>query len=255
MSGLQVNTSSTSGIAWRYTVLTGLLLSSLVLVLSLPAIPQDLAYHELADRRVFAGIPNALDVLSNLAFLAVGLAGLRFCTGHDTGEMRWAWMAFFAGVALVGLGSAWYHWNPTNDTLVWDRLPMTVAFMAVFVALIGECLQARFARLLLAPAIIVGAASVAVWAWTDDLRFYAWVQFAPLVLLPVVLALFRSRYTGRRYLGLALGWYVLAKVTEFLDVPIFAVTGDRVSGHTLKHLLAAAGCYSLLLMLRNRGPR
>lgn len=242
-------------ISWRHTLLIGLLLSTVVLVVSVPPIPQDLAYHDFADKRILLGIPNALDVLSNLPFLYVGLVGLRYCLNHDVGPMRIAWLVFFVGVALVSAGSAWYHWNPTSPTLVWDRLPMTVAFMGIFVALLGECLHAGLARKLLVPAIVVGIISIVVWARTDDLRMYAWVQFAPMLLLPVVLLLFRIPYTQGQLLMVALGWYVLAKVAEFLDGHIFMLTQEIISGHTIKHLCAAATCYSVYLMLRRRQPR
>lgn len=40
----------------------------------------------------------------------------------------------FAGVLLTSAGSTWYHLAPTNDSLVWDRLPMTLGFMGLFAA-------------------------------------------------------------------------------------------------------------------------
>lgn len=244
--------NATAGNRWRYTLLIGLLLSTAALVLSLPPIPQDPAYHDFADKRALLGIPNALDVSSNLPFLLVGLIGLRFCLRTEVGPMQTAWRVFFVGVALVSVGSAYYHWNPSSPTLVWDRLPMTVAFMGIFVALLGECLQTGLARKLLVPAIALGALSIAVWARTDDLRMYAWVQFAPLVILPVVLVMFRSPYSHQHLLMVALAWYVAAKLAEFLDQGIYQTMGGMVSGHTLKHLCAAATCCSIYLFLKKR---
>ena len=240
---------------WQYVLLAGLVLSTVALVASFPPIAQDPAYHDFVDSRRLLGVPNAFDVLSNLAFLVVGLAGIRHCMVHDDGPMGAAWRVFFIGVTLVSAGSAYYHWHPTNSSLVWDRLPMTIAFMAIVVALVGECLHAAFARRLLVPAVLVGVASVVVWAQTDDLRFYAWVQFMPMLVLPVMLFLFRIPYTKGYLLMLALAWYVLAKVMELLDAEIFALTGELVSGHTLKHLCAAATCYCVLLLLQRRQPR
>ena len=43
-----------------------------------PPILQDQAYHRLADTRVLAGVANAADTLSNLAFLVAGALGLVF---------------------------------------------------------------------------------------------------------------------------------------------------------------------------------
>jgi hypothetical protein len=237
---------------WRHGVLAALVLGSLFLMLSLAPISQDPAYHSFADTRTFAGIPNFVDVLSNLPFLLVGGWGLRFCLRMEAGVVRTAWAVFFVGTAFVGVGSAWYHWNPANDTLVWDRLPMTIAFMGLFVALLGEYVSTRLATYLLAPAVLLGIASVLYWHWTGDLRPYVWVQFFPLLTVPAVMILFRSNYSHRWLLPAALGLYVLAKVAELNDLAIFRGTQELVSGHSIKHLLAAAGCYCILLMLQRR---
>ena len=128
---------------WRYAVLGALTLGTLAWVLRLPPIPQDPGYHVFADTRSVAGIPNFLDVVSNAAFLCVGVFGFLFCLRNEPGAARPAWLVFFAGVALVSVGSAWYHWDPANATLVWDRLPMTVGFMGLFVALLAEYVTIR----------------------------------------------------------------------------------------------------------------
>ena len=92
-------------------------------------IAQNQAYHDFADRGQFLGIPNLFAVISNIPFLLVGIAGLRYCRSSLLLSYRLAWVIFFAGVAIISAGSAWYHLNPNNDTLVWDRLPMTIAFI------------------------------------------------------------------------------------------------------------------------------
>ncbi len=166
--------------------------------------------------------------------------------------MHRSWLTFFIGVALVFFGSAYYHWEPRSDRLVWDRLPMTVGFMGLFVALLGEAVDERFARVLLIPALLAGIASVLYWYYFDDLRFYAWVQFVPLLCIPVILILFRGRYTRQWLLLVALGCYGVAKVFEAFDRQIFQFTNECVSGHTLKHLWAAIGCYSVYCMLKSR---
>ncbi len=43
--------------------------------------PQAAGYHEFADTRIFLGIPNFLNVISNIPFLLVGILGLRFLLG------------------------------------------------------------------------------------------------------------------------------------------------------------------------------
>jgi hypothetical protein len=239
---------------WRYSVLALVLAGSFALALALDPIRQDVGYHAFADARAVVGIANFFDVVSNLPFLLVALAGLRSCARLEPGPIRNAWTVMFVGVGLVSFGSAHYHLEPTNGTLVWDRAPMTVAFMGALVALLGEHAGTRLARLLLAPALAAGLASVAYWHWTGDLRPYLWVQLAPLLAIPAVVLLFEARYTHRRYLLWAASLYAVSKLLEHFDAAIFDGTGGLVSGHTLKHLLAAAGGYVLALMLERRGP-
>ena len=166
---------------WRHLLLAVVVFGSLALMLSQQRIGQDPAYHGFADRRAFFGIPNFFDVTSNLAFLVVGAMGLRICLRDRMGKCRNAWLALFAGVTLVGFGSAYFHWDPNDQTLVWDRLPMTIGFMGLFAALVGEHIGDRFAGFLLAPALLLGVASVVYWHWSGDLRFYYWVQLIALL--------------------------------------------------------------------------
>jgi len=228
---------------------------ALAAVMALPPIAQDPMYHAFADRRGLLGISNFLNVVTNLAFLAVGMAGISLCARRRRGlGARWAWMTCFTGVALVSLGSGYYHLTPNNDTLVWDRLPMSVAFMALAVAVLAEHVSLKLEKYLLLPAIVFGLASVITWHYTDDLRLYVLVQFLPLLLLPMVLFLFDSPYTHRGLLPLALAVYVIAKLAEHYDRAVFEMTGEIVSGHSLKHLLAAAALLVVYVMLRRRAP-
>ena len=237
---------------WRYGVMMVVGLGSLLSLLSLDPISQDTGYHSFADTRTFLGIPNFLDVLSNLPFLIVGAAGYRLGHRLAPGAVRRAWSVFSVGVALVSCGSAHYHWNPTNESLAWDRLPMTVAFMGLFAALLGEYMGSRVTSILLFPSVLFGLATVFYWTWVDDLRLYYWVQMVPLLTVPTVMLLFRSKYSHDWLLLVALGWYALAKVAEVSDRAIFRATDEVLSGHTLKHLLAAVGCYTVLRMLQIR---
>jgi len=225
-------------------------LGSLVAVMMLAPIPQDPAYHEFADRRTFLGIPNFFDVVSNLPFLLVGIAGLRWCASPRMEGARLEWMVFFAGVTLVAFGSAHYHWAPSNGTLAWDRAPMTIAFMALLAALTGESIGPRIGRAALVPLVLLGIGSVVYWHLTDDLRLYGWVQFFPLLLLPLLLALFPTRFTHRRLLVVGLLLYGASKVFEALDRAVFSSSAGAIGGHAVKHLFAAAACLAVLLMLR-----
>lgn len=249
--------------AWALGTLTVVLIGVTALV---PPVAQDPAYHDFADRRPAFGIPNFLNVASNLPFVLVGALGLLFlvrerATGaRETfviaAERRPYWL-LFAGIGLTGVGSGYYHWTPDNQTLFWDRLPMTIGFMALLASVIGERISRRAGARLLWPLVGVGVGSTLYWrvgeeAGAGDLRPYGLVQFGSLVLIPLILALFPARYTGTRDLVITIGWYGLAKVFEHFDHGFFELTG--VSGHSLKHLASAAGAYWLLRMLTRRRP-
>jgi hypothetical protein len=254
--------------AARIGLLCALALATAGLLWRLPPIPQSLAYHNFADQRTLFGIPHALNVLSNLPFLYVGAAGLAFLVRQPRDREiphvvrraeRWPWLVFFAGVAGTAVGSSWYHLAPDNARLVWDRLPMTLAFMSLLAAMIAERIDVRAGLSLLGPLLLAGLGSVLYWHWTElrgagDLRPYAAVQFFPLLAIPLVLLLFPPRYTAAGGLWMALAWYGLAKLFEDLDGPIWTLSAHTVSGHTLKHLAAAASAWVVLRMLRRRAP-
>jgi hypothetical protein len=244
--------------AGKVTLLCGFAALVVVLVaMFAPPLPQDPAYHIYADQWVLWGIAHAGDVLSNAAFTSVGLWGLWlvYLTPAGRALAARAWTApyetFLLGVALVGPASAFYHYTPNNSTLVWDRLPMTVAFMGLFAALISDRISERAARVLLVPLVVVGLASVMYWAATDDLRPYALVQFLPIPVALLMCALFPA---GAGLQGASLIWmllvYAIAKIAEAGDGVIWAWTGGLVSGHTLKHLLAALACVAVPMFVR-----
>ena len=212
------------------------------------------------------GLPNFGDTASNIGFLIVGMLGLSFAIGKrgrsmfDPSGERWPYLVFFAGVALVSVGSAYYHANPTTEALFWDRLPMTVAFMALFSAFIMDRVHARVGVVVMLPLLlVVGVASVVYWAWTEaaghgDLRPYGLVQFYPMLAIPLICWLFPGRQTSGKHVFYLIFWYALAKLCEHFDHGIYALLGDAVSGHTLKHLLSAVATYMVLAMLQGAGP-
>jgi hypothetical protein len=213
-----------------------------------PPLPQDPAYHAFADRRVVLGLPHALNVLSNVGFLLAGSWSLgRVTRATLPGWERAAGLIFAAGLLLTGLGSAWYHAAPTNATLVWDRLPLSVLFPTILAVVIGDRVSAAAGRALLAPLAVAAAASVMWWHLTDDLRPYAMAQFLPMLLVPLMLLLL----PGRRPAGplvAGIGLYAVGKLAEVGDGPVLAL-GGLVSGHTLKHLLAAAAAVLIVRWL------
>lgn len=237
----------------RMGILVFILLAPLVYLLLLHGpIPQTKGYHLFADARTCLGIQSFGNVASNLAFLLVGVAGAWWCGAHMRGGARVAWWVFFVGVALTFAGSSYYHLAPDDDRLVWDRLPMTIAFVALFAALMSEHSSEGLEHRLLWLGLALGIASVCWWRFSDDLRLYAWVQGAPLLAIPFVVAMFPGRHTHRVYLLYGLGFYVLAKAMEFYDQGLFDLTAQFISGHAVKHLLAALAPLMLLLMLMRR---
>jgi hypothetical protein len=240
----------------RHRVLVLVIAGAALAAAVAPRIAQDPGYHQFADRRPLLGIPNSLNVLSNLPFAIVGLAGLVAVFRMQTWE-RWPYAALFAGTALTSIGSAYYHLAPDNWTLVWDRLPMTVGFMGLLTAVLAERVSGRVARTIFVPLLVLGAASVGYWYWSEtlgvgDVRPYALVQFGSLLVILIALLAYPSHYGDDRYFYLGLGAYLLAKVFEFTDGAIYAA-GQIVGGHTIKHLLAACGLWCLVAMLAGRG--
>lgn len=228
----------------------------------LPAMPQPAAYHEFADRRAMLGVTNFLDVVSNAGFLLAGLAGLAVVARRRTRFVleaeRLPYAVFFAGLLLTAAGSAYYHLVPDNERLFWDRLPMTVAFMSLVAAQIVDRINVKAGLALLVPMLIVGAASVLYWRATEragagNVVPYGVLQAYSVVILLVITLLYRSRYTRGSDIYWVFAAYVAAKLLEWLDGEILAL-GNLVSGHTLKHLAAAAAGFVVCRMLVLRTP-
>ena len=227
------------------------------------AIPQALSYHAFADDRTVAGVSNFRDVMSNIPFVLVGLLGLYRASVRNKIKIvagnAVAYKVFFAGVALVGVGSGYYHLDPDNAALVWDRLPMTIAFMSLFSIIVSEFMSPRTGSMLLIPLIVLGMLSVIYWYWTEtagngDLRLYILVQFLPMLLIPIILICFESTCTLVGGYWLLLGIYLAAKVFELFDREVFAFHG-LMSGHSIKHVVAAIGIYVLLVSYERRHCR
>jgi hypothetical protein len=228
---------------WREWLLVAVTGCGVAIALSVAPIPQDEAYHQFADQRTVGGIPHCWNVLSNLAFVGVGIFGLSKQADLGSSSLDSAYRVFSIGMVSVGLGSAYYHYEPTTRTLAWDRLPMTVAFMALFSMALQNHLSEKWGRFLLWPLLLVGVASVGYWheselAGRGDLRAYLLIQFLPMLLIPLLLLTSPSKGSPDTWLWGSLGMYVLAKITEYFDTAIYHTTGF-VSGHTLKHFLAA----------------
>jgi len=231
---------------WQLWTIIGLGLASAAGLACWQRIPQDLRYHNFVDQRRMLGRLHALNVWSNAPFVGVGIAGLVWLALHPVPQ-RWIWASFFVGVVLTGLGSGYYHLKPNNATLVWDRLGMTTAFAPFFAGIIAERVNPTAGQWLFGPLLALGLGSVWYWKRTDDLRPYAWVQFFPMLAIPLMAWLLPSRYLATRDIFLVIGWYAVAKVFESADGFFLRVTG--MSGHSWKHVFAAAGCGWVLVGL------
>lgn len=238
------------------------LLAFILLATFLPAIEQPQSYHAFADTRMLLGVPNFWNTVSNLAFVLVGLAGLRelLRTGAAPGfrepRERWPYAVFFFCVLLTGIGSAYYHLDPDDTRLVWDRLPLALTSGALVVAVLGDHAEPPRALRDLLPTLLICAATVGYWALgagegRGNLTPYLLLQVYVVAATAFILLFRAPRYTRRGDFAVVIACYVLARAAEWLDAPIHAL-GHWLSGHTLKHLLAALACGWLLRMIRRR---
>lgn len=76
---------------------------------------------------------------------------------------------------LIGLGNGYFHYSPDNQTLFWDRLPMTLDFLAVFssehrmpISADQDYRQARVTRDIVV--LIVGAPNARLRVRTADMK-------------------------------------------------------------------------------------
>jgi hypothetical protein len=205
-------------------------------------------YFEFADRRSWFGIENTLDVLSNLAFLWVGGYWWKKLSAVPRGRAGVGLSAylplyrFVAGASiLTGFGSMWFHWNPNIETLFWDRLPMTLGFSGMIALIVSDRFAIGVGRKLAVGLVVLSVSHLMLWnAGLSDLRPYIVLQYGG-ILLAVALVMVRWKWgvLSNSAIFAAIFLYGLAKVFEMKDLAVFEATAS-VSGHTIKHLLAAA---------------
>lgn len=233
-----------------HALLACLSLIFLAALFSFPALPQDLAFHDFADQRPWLGVANFANVMSNLPFLLVGLFGLWRAQQTPHTELRLPASVLAGGVLLVSLGSSWYHLQPSNASLLWDRLPITIAFMSLLAMLLRERVLSVGGQIILPSLLLLGIGSVLYWYLGElrgagDLRPYLAVQFLPMLLLPLILLLYPAHYIQNNRLWWALLLYVLAKLAEHFDSAL--LESFAFSGHSMKHLLASFAVLAIVL--------
>jgi len=217
-------------------------------------------YHAFADQSVLWGLPHGRDVWSNLGFALAGLWGwwrLAPLRKHPDLTLSWAgYRLFLLGLLLTALGSGYYHLAPDNARLLWDRLPIALTCAGLLAGVWAD--THRRSSVWPCTGWAVFAFAGVGWWWlserlgSGDLRPYLLLQALCMLLIPVWQYRRRSPLPERRAFGAALALYALAKLAEMQDHAIAHALGGTVSGHTLKHVLAAAAATLIVATLVRR---
>lgn len=216
-------------------------------------------YHSFADQRSFWGISYGLNVLSNIAFCAVGLLA---CWNYYREGQRDTnlWMTAI-GAIVVCIGSGYYHLEPNDYRLLWDRLPMSLVFSGIFCYGVTQLKLVPFwdKNKFSYGYLVFSIAAVVCWFMGTLINInllapYVFLQFGGLILLCyMAMIAYREKEKSLTYKIIAiLVIYALAKVTETYDSQIFEITNHFISGHTIKHLLSAMALYIWLLTGQNK---
>lgn len=244
---------------YRGFVLIAVFIVTAVALNFLDPIAQDLAYHQFSDCREILGIPHFMDVVSNLPFLIIGFMGVRLARkAYLKQSMAYFLMTFvlFSGVFFTGIGSAVYHYTPNNFSLIFDRLPMTLVFTAFFATIIYDYVDRRVGAWSFYSLLVIGIYSIFYWYYTEitgvgDLRLYAFIQFFPVLAVPLILIFYKSSQLYTKQLIYVFAAYTLAKLFEHYDTQVFEFLGV-ISGHTIKHLFSALAVYIIYLIYQKR---
>ena len=244
---------------YRGFLLIAVFIVTAVALYLIDPIAQDLAYHKFSDCREFFGIPHFMDVISNIPFILIGFKGIRVARkAYKKQTMALFLMTFilFVGVFFTGLGSAAYHYAPNNFALIFDRLPMTLVFTSFFATIIYDYVDRRVAAWSFYSLLVIGVYSIIYWYYTEiigsgDLRLYAFIQFFPVIAVPLILLFYKNSELYTKQLLYVFVAYALAKICEHFDSEIFEFFGF-ISGHTLKHLFSALAIYVVYLIYRKR---
>lgn len=244
----------------------GLSVVVVVTAIMLPPVSQSIGYHQFADQRSFINIPNFYNIISNLAILLSGTAGLLFLfRSYQSSAQKvffskteyWPYLILFLSVVATAFGSIFYHWAPDNDNLLWDRLPMAIGVTALVAATLVERISPTLGLWSLPFLTAMGILSVLYWYWTEqqgagNLNFYIVTQFYSILLIVLLSMCYPSRYTHAKEIYQVIALYAVAKLAEMLDMQVYNLVGHFISGHTMKHLLAALAVYRIVWMLQKR---
>lgn len=224
------------------------------------------AYFDFADQRIWFGIPNAQDVVSNLGFLFVGLYAIWQIRLHRLGaqlsvEHRRLILTLAIGSVLTFWGSSYFHWEPNTSRLFWDRLPLSIVFSSLIALLVVDRVDPQWG--IKTAWILIPAGVFTVIGWSTEvisLRPYIILQFGGILLAVAIVASLRKGRLSNQKISLGLGAYGLAKLFELWDRPIFELstqfTGFHlISGHSLKHYFAAVALWAIFKAGENTGAQ
>jgi hypothetical protein len=239
--------------------LLGALAVALLVAAFGPAVAQAPHYHAFADQRAWGWLPFAMDVLSNVPFALAGAWGWWALRRLPSGEQALAHKPlaalFFAGLVLTAMCSGFYHWCPDNAGLAVDRLGMVLAFAGLLGLAAADRVSPRAAWWVAGTVLLLGPVTVAVWASSGNLLPWVVLQGGGMVL---VLLLAVCKPVSGAW-GVPLGWviaaYALAKVLELEDHLVFEWTRGAVSGHSLKHAVAALAAWPVIAAVHNARNR
>ncbi|XP_018446742.1 uncharacterized protein LOC108818307 isoform X1 [Raphanus sativus] len=242
-------------------VVGSLFICWLILLFITPKVPlHSFRHHVFADKRNFMGVPNTLNVMTNFPFLIIGVLGFVLCVGGSffnislKGEI-WGWTLFYASVSSLAFGSAYYHLKPDDNTIVWDTLPILIAYSSLFSSFLVERAGEKVGLSCLVLLLFISFLSVAYARVFNDLRLCMTFQLIPCLAIPIMTVLLPPKYTHSRFWLLATAAHSVSKIEGLADSKIYNANGYIISGHSLGHLCSALSMLLLSVMLLYRSIR
>ena len=252
---------------------TGLLIAAclgLLAALFGPSVAQPAHYHAFADQRVLLGLPLAMDVLSNLPFAIAAVWGLvvlyrssstNTTTNSTTNTsliapaqavLRGLAALFFGGLLITAICSGYYHLLPNNPSLVIDRLGMVIAFAGLLGVAVADRVSGRAGIATATFVLAMGPLAVGIWADSGNLLPWVLLQGGGMLLI-ALLAVCRplKGSWGLNLLPIVI-FYTAAKLFELGDYQVFEWTNALISGHSLKHIVAAFAAWPVIATLQPR---
>ena len=218
-----------------------------------PSAAQPTHYHAFADQRVLLGLPLAMDVLSNLPFAiaaAWGLLALYRSPAHtqSVGDKSQASLAalFFLGLLVTSICSGYYHLLPNDPSLALDRLGMVIAFAGLLGVAVADRVSSRGGIATAAFVLAAGPLTVGIWADSGNLLPWVLLQGGGMLLIAAVAVCRPVNDSWSLPLLPVVIFYAAAKLCELGDHQVFEWTGEMISGHSLKHIVAAFAAWPVI---------